>query len=217
MIMKVPGEWKWASHTPLIEGVLDLYKPQMVLELGCGLHSTPLFQIDDIIYKGVDNDLEWIGRVETELGVEIEYHNLHGIDRTTLWSSLSILQKKNIKEYYQNLCVRSFVLMNSGPKLLFVDGFACTRKIAIDVLKSHFDIIIYHDSQRTKAGVFNHLYNQKEEPGFAKYHLTSVRNWTSIMVKVDKGIVALRNSVAPHISKFYVQWGKNVGMEIKQL
>ena len=218
MISKAHGEWKWASHTPLIKGILDLYKPQLILELGCGMYSTPLFQSNDIVYKGIENDLKWIKSIKNELGVDIDYHDLKGIDRTELWGGLSRLQKKEIKEYYQNLSTSDFVLMDRNPKLLFVDSFACTRKIAISVLKPQFDIIIYHDSQpNKKSGIINHLYNQEEEAGFVKYHLKTVRNWTSVMLKTDKGIEMLKNNVAPYIVDFYKQWGQNVGMEIIQL
>lgn len=211
------GEWKWASHTPLVKGVLDLYKPRLVLELGCGLYSTPLFQRKGIAYKGIDNDLKWISQVYDELGIRIEHHDLGGIDSARKWTQLTASQRGNIGAYYQNLLTSDFLHTSVRPKLLFVDGFACTRKIAIEVLKPCFDIIIYHDSQPKRGGLFNHAYNQHSEHGFVKYHLATQRNWTSVMVRVDKGMSALIGAVTPYIEEFYSKWDQDVQMRILQL
>ena len=221
------GEWKYASHTPLIKGILDLYKPDYVLELGCGMYSTPLFLAADVEYHGMDNDMKWVNHIKKMLGVSITYHDLGGIDRATTWNELSELQRMAIREYYVAI---SRGLSDVQTKLLFVDGFACTRRIAIDVLKGFFDVIVYHDSQPKRKvyvnavnakdrtpSMFGHMYDQSPEPGFGKYHLKTIRNWTSVMVKEDKGFIALKESVAPYIEEFYAQWGQNVGMEVIQL
>lgn len=214
------GEWKYASHTPLIKGILDLYKPNYILELGCGMYSTPLFcgyigTNEDVEYHGIDNDIDWINRIKKTLGVSITHHDLGEIDRSTTWGALSTSQRAGIQKYYEEI---AYTLNNDQTKLLFVDGFACTRKIAIDVLKGFFDVVIYHDSQPKKGtDVFGHMYNQSRELGFEKYHLKTMRNWTSVMVKDDKGFIALKESVAPHIEEFYNQWGQNVRMEVIQL
>jgi len=209
------NDWKWASHVPLIKGVLDLYEPQSVLELGCGLHSTPLFQVKGITYKGIDNDKDWVRDIKDKLGVIIEHHDLNGIGPAAIWNDLTASQKEDITLYYQNLGNES-LLINKRPKLLFVDGFTCTRQIAIDVLKSYFDIIMYHDSHPRRKGRFTYSYKhpKQQEQGFTKYHLRTHRNWTSVMVKDDKGIDPLKGSVSPYIIEFYKQWKQNVGMKI---
>jgi len=65
--------------------------------------------------------------------------------------------------------------------------------------------------------MFGHMYDQSPELGFEKYHLKTIRNWTSVMVKEDKGFKALKESVSPYIGAFYKQWRQNVGMEVIQL
>ena len=159
--------------------------------------------------------MKWVDQIKETLGVSITYHDLGGIDRVTTWDELSTAQRIEIQKYYVEI---AFGLNGIQPKLLFVDGFACTRKIAIEMLKGCFDVIVYHDSQPKRGtNVFGHKYNQSPESGFTKYHLKTMRNWTSVMVKEDKGLTVLKESVAPYIKEFYNDWKQNVGMEVIQL
>ena len=134
--------WKWASHAPLISGVLDLYAPKLVLELGCGMYSTPLFQSCNIEYKGFENDLEWVGVIKDKLKVNVIYHDIGDITIEMEWDKLTEIQKIRLITYYKELAKSDFVLQNKFPKLLFVDGFTATRRKAIDLIKDKFDIVI---------------------------------------------------------------------------
>jgi hypothetical protein len=35
--------WVWGSHLPLLESLIQVVHPELILELGVGRHSTPLF------------------------------------------------------------------------------------------------------------------------------------------------------------------------------
>lgn len=176
--------WQWASHQPLIKGVLELYQPKFVLELGIGENSTPLFS--GINYMGIENNIEWIEHIRKKYNIEIIWHNL---DR----------QIGSLSDYYSSL---SFPFQS--PKLLFVDNYESCRMIAINTLRDKFDFIIFHDCEPEPGARINH-YDMINSEGFNVYFLKTVTNWTGLMVKNDKGFDILSEIVNPFIVEFKKQ------------
>lgn len=183
--MDIGKEWIWASHQPLISGVLDLYKPKFVLELGIGENSTPMFK--DIQYLGVENDYEWVKKVREEFGMKVIWHNL---DKQTV----------TLLEYYKGL-----QFPETHPSLLFVDNYESCRLIAINALRDRFDLIIFHDCEPEPGARINH-YGMINSEGFNVYFLKTDKNWTGLMVKIqsaiDNGFQKLVDSCYPHILRF---------------
>jgi len=179
--MEIGTTWPWASHQPLIRGVLDLYKPQFVLELGIGENSTPLFA--GLNYCGIENNPDWIARIQQLCDVEITHHDL---DK----------QVTPLADYYD-----AIALPMEFPRLLFVDNYESCRTIAINALRDKFDLIIFHDCEPEPGARVNH-YQMINSAGFTVYFLKTPANWTGLMVRDDYGFGDLLKAVNPHINKF---------------
>lgn len=179
--MEIGTTWQWASHQPLIQGVLDLYKPQFILELGIGENSTPLLAKHN--YLGVENNPEWIKLIQQKYDVEILHHDL---DRQTA----------PLTDYYN-----SIPLPLEFPRLLFVDNYESCRTIAINTLRDQFDLIIFHDCEPEPGARVNH-YEMINSEGFKVYFLKTPANWTGLMIRDDYGYAELLRAVNPHIARF---------------
>ena len=182
--MKNEKTFQWATHQPLIKGVLDLYDPKFVLELGIGENSTPLFL--NYKYLGVENNLEWINHIkEKHRNLKLIHHNL---DR----------QEGTLQDYYNSIPVRG-----DSPRLLFVDNYESCRLIAINTLRDKFDLIIFHDCEPEPGARINH-YDMINSEGFNVYFLKTSANWTGIMIRViiDEGFDELSKYVTPYINRF---------------
>ena len=185
-VMNIEKEWNWASHQPLIKGVLDLYDPKFVLELGIGENSTPLFL--NYKYLGVENNPEWINHIkEKHRNLKLIHHNL---DR----------QEGTLQDYYNSIPVRG-----DSPRLLFVDNYESCRLIAINTLRDKFDLIIFHDCEPEPGARINH-YDMINSEGFNVYFLKTSANWTGIMIRaiIDEGFDELSKYVTPYINRFVI-------------
>ncbi|MDD3151023.1 MAG: glycosyltransferase family 2 protein [Candidatus Gastranaerophilales bacterium] len=181
--------WQWASHQPMIKGVLDLYNPQFVMELGIGDNSTMLFAGRK--YIGIENDPEWIKHMEKKSRMTFLWHDL---DR----------QSGSLQDYYGSLNIPE-----QKPNLLFVDNYESCRMIAINTLRDKFDMIIFHDCEPGLGARVNH-YDMINSEGFNVYFLKTSANWTGLMVKIssgiDRGFNTLLSKVNPHIENFKKQY-----------
>ena len=183
--MEIGKTWQWASHQPLIKGVLDLYSPRFILELGIGENSTPLFA--GLNYLGVENDKEWIKHIGSTCRAN-QLIMWHDLDR----------QKGTLAEYYDTI-----PLPEDEPKLLFVDNYESCRAIAINTLRNKFDIVIFHDCEPEPGARVNH-YGIVNSEGFNVYFLKTSANWTAVMIRtsIDIGFGELLLKVNKHIAEF---------------
>lgn len=197
-------QWAWASHQPVIASLLELYKPNFVFESGIGLYSTPLFT-DVETYIGVESDAKWIAKVKEVLPeLNVIHHNLD-INIAERWYNLTSQQKYNIVEFYSEL-PELLHLNRKGIKLLFVDGYTCTRMYAIKTLWKYFDVIIYHDSRQRKIYGYDHL----NVEGFTSYEaVTSIHANTGVFLKEDVGFNAFNAEMKKHIKSFDAKWKIN--------
>jgi len=179
--MEIGKTWQWASHQPLIKGVLKLYEPKFILELGIGENSTPLFQ--GYYYLGIENNKEWIDT----MGCYNMNFLWHDLDRTEL------------TDFYRGLTIPDV-----SPRLLFVDNYETCRLIAINTLRDKFDIIIFHDCEPEPGARVNH-YGMINSEGFNVYFLKTPLNWTGVMIRNDKGFNELLNVTNPFIKEFKIQ------------
>jgi hypothetical protein len=177
--------WQWASHQPMIKGVLKLFEPKFVLELGVGENSTPLFK--EFNYVGIENDHEWIDHIRELYGKKIIWHNL---DRKSI----------TLADYYNSIQIPIL-----KPKLLFVDNYESCRLIAINTLRDKFELIIFHDCEPEPGARINH-YQMINSIDFNVYFLKTPANWTGLMIKIssglDNGFSTLLQSINPFILKF---------------
>lgn len=186
-IMNNEKTWQWASHQPIIKGVLELYKPKFILELGIGENSTPLFA--GLPYMGIENDADWISHLTAKFHTNQPFIH-HNLDR----------QAGSLADYYAALPVPA-----ARPNLLFVDNYETCRMIAINTLRQKFDLILFHDCEPEPGARVNH-YDMINSEGFNVYFLKTPANWTGLMVRIgsglDRGFQPLRQVVDNYIDEF---------------
>lgn len=191
-------DWDCKTHLPALRAVMDLYAPEFVLEMGIGIHSTPVLLEYPVKYIGIENDMEWVDLMNSKVEAEIIFHPLDSsINAGTPLSSLTKEQTDKISNYYKSLKIPAI-----RPNLLFVDQWTCNRVLSINALRGKFDIIIYHDCE--PAGIIEYSYDRINSRGFNTYILKSAKSWTGIMIrqKIDKGFNLLKDAISPHIIIF---------------
>ena len=202
------AQWAWASHQPVIASLLELYKPDFVFESGVGLYSTPLFKNGNVAeYIGVENDADWIIKVKEAVpSFNIIYHNLNNVNTSERWFNLTAKQKYDIVAFYSEF-PESLNLEKKGTKLLFVDGYACTRMYAINALWEYFDVIIYHDSRYRKI----YGYDRLKVKGYRHYEAVASNAGanTGIFLKKNIGFTAFNNEMQRNVKMFNARWCVN--------
>jgi hypothetical protein len=196
--MNIENFYEWSTHQPLIRAAMELYKPAFVLELGLGVHSTPIFLEYETTLLSIENDKEWLNHIkEKYVGIDTLFHDLGGLKLGTHLYEISEKQKSEITNYYIGLKFPEL-----KPNLLFVDQFTSCRTLSINALKNKFDFIIYHDCQ--PAGIPWYSYNLINKSGFNSYYLKTPTSWTELMVdeKKDKGFDLLNEIIIPHTNDY---------------
>jgi len=204
--MFIAQGFEWATHQPLIKAILDLYDPKFVLELGCGIYSTPLFMNREAMF--IENDIDWIDHIKNELGIDVIYHNLGEVHDCDFINDLTEEQDKQFVDYYGNI-----VIPDLKPNLLFVDHVPSCRVISINTLRGKFDIIMYHDCD--DIGMQTNNYHLINKEGFNSYVLTTNRTGTCVMIRkeIDKG--SLNEALKPHIKEFQEKYSECTKMELQ--
>jgi hypothetical protein len=208
--MRIENNWDWKTHQPLIRAAMELYKPKFVLELGIGIHSTPVFLEYKTKWQGIENDKEWMDLIKEKYNVPVTFHDLGSeVNIATYLRDLPKTKQEEIYYYYQNL-----KLPKLKPNLLFVDQFTCNRTLSINALSNRFNLIIYHDCN-PEWYEKEYEYNLIGYEGFNNYFLKTNITWTGIMInkEVDKGFDSLRTIINPHI-KIFQQQNNNGYMEL---
>ena len=114
----------YASHLPVLEGVMGLIKPRSVLELGAGDHSTPFF---------LSQPIERLVSVETDPKWREQIAEMHVDQRLSLHSDLGYLKRDSLASF----------------DLIFIDDGTCAeeREVSIRwVLGQHHPPTIIHDA-----------------------------------------------------------------------
>jgi hypothetical protein len=211
--MWIVMDWDCFTHKPVIKTVMDLYKPKFVLELGIGVHSTPLFLEYDSCYKGIENSMEWIDLMKEKVTADFVFHDLgEGIETGTLLQTLSALQVKKIIDDYDKM-----KLPKLRPNLLFVDQWACNRILSVNTLKKRFDLIIYHDCEPKYESEYS--YSLIDFRGFNNYILKTSKSWTGIMIRknFDKGYDLLLKKLIPYMLDFKEKYPESIPLEFCKL
>jgi hypothetical protein len=120
MKIKTPGKrggvkfiFKWGSHQPVVNAMVELISPELIVELGVGRYSTPMFlkfNAKKILH--IDNDPGWLDLIKQEnadIITEKSEFRLHDLSTVNI-DKLSILiteldqdQKNFIDQYYKEL------------------------------------------------------------------------------------------------------------------
>ena len=183
--------YRWSSHTPVIYTALELIKPELVVELGMGFFSSPIFFKSDAKKTiHVENTQEWIDLIKDkhkdiidESKSEFLYQNVGDVKLQTKYVELNDEQKKSIDVYYNDLSSK-ISKMNYNGKLMFTDGFTALRRPSIDILTNDFDMTIYHDAEDTENYDYNNIDESLKEQN-DHYLLKTATTYTGFFIKKD--------------------------------
>lgn len=180
-------KFKWSSHTPVLQTAIELLQPELIVELGVGYFSSPIFlgsSAKKIMH--IENDKSWLDLISNEykdsISSEFIFHEIHGkVKKSTHYNSLSNDAKQELTAYYK-LLNNTVSSSTHSSKFLFVDHFACARTVAINELADAFDMIAYHDAETPDeynyTSLDTTLYNK-----FDHYVLKTQSTWTGFYIK----------------------------------
>lgn len=184
-------KYDYSTHLPLLRAVMDNIKPAFVLELGTGIHSTPVLSKGN--YLGIENDLEWMAEVNKACQAKI-IHQPTDIDISTPLRALTEAQQKEITDYYNSLVIPDVL-----PRFLFVDNYTGFRTLAINALKEKFDFVSYHDCE--PAGIAWYDYDRLDKRGYYSYYICSPTSWTCLMSRK-----AVELTMDNYIKEYLKEW-----------
>lgn len=197
--MQIENSYEWNTHKPILNLVMEEYKPQFVLELGCGFNSTPIL-CKAPHYIGIDNDKEWLETLQKQMPDNtFEFHDLQGVGKHVQFKELKETSKFNLFNYYDEL--RGHLEDKPQPRFLFVDQFTCARNISINLLSDHFDFIAFHDCQPEGMKVYAYDLSRLKDK-FEIFILTSPTSWTGFLVSKKGDTSDIVDKIQPYIETY---------------
>lgn len=139
---------KIGTHLPVLQSIIEIFRPRLAMELGAGLYSTPLLVDNFEWLVSVENDQFWYKKIcrryANKRNIEIIYHPIEKHIHSSL-SSLDINEVEIHRSFYQSLS-------DANPKseLLFVDQASCLRTISLMEMYRRFKFIVWHDADCDK-------------------------------------------------------------------
>ena len=138
-------DYKWGSHRPFLNALLDTTQIKDVTELGTGFFSTGTFLSRGLNVRSIENDLAWRDKVlEAFPDHKVEFHAMLGIQVGT--------RQREIPEEWVPIIRASYRQLNLSGDLLFVDQFSGLRAYSIEETYNNFNFIVFHDSERGGYG-----------------------------------------------------------------
>ena len=206
--MKIANHYEWSTHIPLLKSLTEVMQPKLIVELGTGLHSTPIFlqSTAENLYF-IDNDQAWLSHVQESNTFDdrctVRYHGLgEEILLGTFLRQLTEEKKTEISNYYTALSTEINSIAVS-PKMLFVDHYTCARTLSINLLFESFDIIAYHDCQPKGTQWYEYYFNQSLLDNYELHYLRSPTSWTGCFIKKSFNDYSTLNKVLrPYIDLY---------------
>jgi len=215
--MKIDKDYSWSTHIPLLNAILDVFNPQLILELGMGLYSTKLFlDYNPKRLICIEQDKKWMNYIKDMYAIndsDVAMHYMHDdIKIGTFLRQLTAEQKEEISRYYR-LVGRVTTSNSLTPRLLFVDNYTCCRTIAINALYEHFDVIVYHDCE-PNAAIYCYEYKFDENLliNYNHYILRTPRSWTGCFVRREfNNYSELESDIEPYIEQYCIEHDIDLG------
>jgi hypothetical protein len=207
--------WAWGSHLPLLESLIQVVHPELILELGMGRHSTPLFARErqaSLLF--VENDKKWlvdtISSVDFGNNCTFSLHQLPPeIKIATKPVEISPAAKDDAVSFYRRLAER-LQGRKEFPKMMFADQFTCCRTFSINELHPHFSIVAYHDCEPAGIRWYNYRFRKTLLDGFDHCVLKTPDAWTGCFIRKDMNIIeAVREAIREPIQRFASSHGLN--------
>lgn len=202
----------WGSHKPLLQSLIEIFKPYFIMELGIGSFSTPILSKQCVKYVGIEQDLLWIEKILSlpELKNINILHHATDIKIEQRFEDLSLTQIGNLIMFYTILKGSVFTFKIDGYSMLFVDNYTGCRTVAIDTMYDAFDIICYHDSEAVEYYSYN--FSEKIEKNYCHYTLTTDIIGTSVFIK--KSLKHLSSQLENTIKPYIFQYAKENNMDV---
>lgn len=206
--MNIVNNYEWSTHVPLNKILVEEIKPELIVELGTGLYSTPIFlqsQAKKLFF--IDNDTEWLNEIKNKNKFDercsVIHHDLgNEIHLTTFLKELSEEKKNEIFNYYKKL-EDEIKKIELFPKMLFVDHYTCARALSINALYSSFDIIVYHDCQPKGIRWYEYYFEKNLHLNYDSYFLTSPTSWTGCFIKKS---LQIKSNLCLSIDKHIIEY-----------
>ncbi len=207
---KIITDWEWNTHQPLLKMLIEVIGPKLIVELGTGIFSSPIFfksNAEKLFF--IDNDEKWLEKIQKENISDsrciFRFHNLGDkIIISTPVSDLKEVEFKKIQTYYVNFS-KEIDLERHAPKLLFVDHFRCARALAINSMFNSFDVIAYHDSQSPNGTLhYQYFFDKEIYKKFNLFCLKTSTSWTHVFIRKTFHSLEkeLFQKIQPHINNY---------------
>ena len=207
---KIVNDYEWSTHGPLLKTIIETLTPKLIVELGTGLYSSPIFlasSAEKLFF--IDNDQEWLNHVKKNNNFDsrcsLIFHDLgNSIKLGTFLKELPQEEKNKIINYYTDLSA-TIENESSTPKMLFVDHFTCARTLSINTLFDKFDIIGFHDCQPNGIEWYEYYFDEKLHKNYNLFFLTSPTSWTGCFIKKSFDVeILLKEKIIPHIEEYCI-------------
>jgi hypothetical protein len=204
--MKKNKNWAWSTHVPMIKAMIEVFKPELIVELGTGMHSTPEFlKASSKKLFFIDNDSRWLDYIKQENKFdercEVIFHDLgNGVNLTTTLEEISKEQQKEMKNYFLEFG-KKINEIDLDKKFLFVDQFRCSRNMSINLLYNNFDVIVYHDAEAPEW--YDYKFDNAIYDNFNYYILKTPTSWTGCFIKKEYNLEKdLFDKISPYITEY---------------
>lgn len=210
--MKIEDDYEWSSHQPLLNLLLNFFKPKLILELGMGIYSTPIFlEYNPEQLICIENNKEWFEYMLKSYTFKnkniVNFHNLpDDINIGTFLNKLTESQRFEISKYYIDLA--NEIKENPNfPKLMFVDNYTCCRTLAINNMHNSFDIIVYHDCQPKGIIWYEYYFDEAINNKFTSYILRTPRGDTGCFInkRLKYTDNALKETLTTYSNKYCIE------------
>ena len=190
---------RWGSHRPVLQTLFDLYDPRTALELGMGESSTPFLHARAETLISVENHAPWLRTIAARLaprpgahfvprhhpllddaGAEVHFSTLEpGIAPATLAGAT---------RFYRAL-VGEFGRFD----LILVDQAASTRRVSLEVLAPHADLIVIHDTEVCTPSHrdfdcyrYNPFFESPVAAEFLHLRFDAITPWTDALIRATR-------------------------------
>lgn len=183
--MDIQTTWWWSSHTPVLQAAVEVFRPEFILELGCGQYSTPVFDSAGVKVWSIDNDQEWLQRTKESLSadtkVEFLFHDLGPeVQIGTKPFELTDAKRNELIGYYTDLSNR---IPTASRKLAFVDQFTAARTFSINAILGVMDVVIYHDCEPAGIPWYEYYFDEGKCEAYDLYTFKTPVVWTGIFIR----------------------------------
>jgi hypothetical protein len=183
--MDIQTTWWWSSHGPLLNAAVEVFRPNFILELGCGKFSTPILASAGVQTWCIDNDPDWLQMVKSTMPsdskVEFFFHDLGPeVKIGTKPFELSPSKREELIHYYEELGRK---IPQVPRSLVFVDQFTAARTFSINALLGKMDVILFHDCEPAGIPWYEYYFDENKTESYELYTFKTPVVWTGLFVR----------------------------------